>query len=78
MMEEAMCSQQNTPDMPNCWEFRKCGKEKDCPAYPYHGTVCFAVTGTNHDGEDLGTFSEKLRMCRACSFYWDVFAEPWP
>ncbi|MFC1835600.1 two-CW domain-containing protein [Thermodesulfobacteriota bacterium] len=81
MIKEAkdILCKEPTVDMPNCWEVRKCGKEKDCPAYPYHGRMCFAVTGTCHNGEDLKTFSRKLEKCRACKVYWEVvFAEPWP
>jgi len=32
----------------NCWEFKKCGRDKtnDCPAYPKGGRVCYLVAGT--------------------------------
>jgi hypothetical protein len=54
----------------NCWEYKKCRKEKECPAYPNHGRICFSVTGTVCLGEVQGTYQEKIKMCRErCTFY---------
>lgn len=54
----------------NCWEFKKCGKEKDCPAYPYKGTTCYVVKATLCRGEIQGGYEDKVKACRtACDFY---------
>ncbi len=62
----------------NCWEFKKCGREKGgknaeelgiCPAYPDHGTHCAHVAGTFCKGEVQGTFAQK-KDCRYCSFFY--------
>lgn len=54
----------NTMD---CWEFIKCGRKKDCPAYPDHGDCCIAKTGTLcHDSKEL---LNKITSCQTCDFY---------
>lgn len=68
----------------NCWEVRKCGKDKKnalgiCPAATEtraHGTnggfnggrVCWAVSGTLCNNEVQGTYSQKLLTCICCEF----------
>jgi methyl-accepting chemotaxis protein len=54
-----------------CWEYKKCGKDKDgaCPAYPNNGLDCWRVTGTLCDGTEQGSFKEKIAKCRECGFY---------
>ncbi len=62
----------------NCWEFMKCGREKNghreselgtCPAYPSHGVHCARVAGTMCGGQIQGTFAVKLASCLKCDFY---------
>jgi hypothetical protein len=62
----------------NCWEVKKCGREKDgakavelgvCPAYPDHGKHCAVVTGTLCGGKVQGTFAMKLVNCMECNFF---------
>lgn len=54
----------------NCWDFTRCGREKDCPAYPNHGRICYAVTGTWCRGQKQGAYAEKLEKCsQTCEFY---------
>ena len=62
----------------HCWEFKKCGREKDgnsldnlgmCPAYPEHGKHCARVAGTLCEGEVQGAFATKLANCMQCDFY---------
>jgi len=62
----------------NCWEFKKCGRERGgakaaelgvCAAYPDHGTHCARVTGTLCGGKVQGTFAVKLTNCMECEFY---------
>jgi methyl-accepting chemotaxis protein len=58
-----------------CWDHRKCGKEKDCPAYPDQGHSCWNVAGTLCRGEKQGTYGEKIEACREqCDFYAGVMA----
>lgn len=52
----------------NCWEFKKCGKEGTCPAYPKHGRDCWYVTGTSCFGEIEG-LAQKIKDCVTCDFY---------
>ena len=68
----------------NCWEFKKCGREKDgakalelgvCPAYPDHGRDCWAEAGTLCGGKVQGTSAEKIGNCRKCDFYLGVMME---
>ncbi|MEW6114025.1 MAG: two-CW domain-containing protein [Thermodesulfobacteriota bacterium] len=61
----------------NCWEHRKCGRERSCPAYPNHGRNCFAVTGTWCRGEEQGTYEAKIDKCRElCRFYEELMGGP--
>ena len=62
----------------NCWEFKKCGREKGaakanelgvCPSYPQNGTNCARVAGTLCGGKVQGTFATKLANCLQCDFY---------
>jgi hypothetical protein len=62
----------------NCWEFKKCGREKGgsnektlgiCPAYPDQGRQCARVAGTLCGGVVQGTFASKLANCLKCEFY---------
>lgn len=53
----------------NCWEFKNCGRELDCPAYPDRGTDCAWVTGTLCDGKVQGIFGMKLATCIKCDYY---------
>ena len=62
----------------NCWEFKKCGREKSgskvvemgiCPAYPDHGRDCWMAAGTFCGGKVQGTFAEKRGTCMTCDWY---------
>ncbi|MBA3018013.1 MAG: hypothetical protein KJ550_08350 [Proteobacteria bacterium] len=62
----------------NCWEFKKCGREKGgvkatklgvCPAYPDYGKCCARVVGTLCEGGLQGTFASKYKDCKGCPFY---------
>jgi len=62
----------------NCWEFKKCGREKNgaraaelgvCPAYPDHGKSCARTAGTLCGGIVQGSFASKLANCMKCDFY---------
>lgn len=62
----------------NCWEFKKCGRQKGgvravefgvCPAYPNNGTNCARVAGTLCGDKVQGSFAMKLAGCMKCDFY---------
>ena len=66
----------------NCWEYKKCGCEKDagCPAAApgqldgvhggrYAGRACWVIRGTRCDSELQGGYSGKLARCSKCGFY---------
>ncbi len=62
----------------NCWEFKKCGRERGgaheaefgpCPAFPSGGRKCAKVAGTMCHGKVAGTFAMKLASCMSCDFY---------
>jgi hypothetical protein len=56
-----------------CWEFRKCGKEKECPAYPNNGFNCWTVKSTVCRGQVQGEYHEKIGGCRhLCDYYQGV------
>jgi hypothetical protein len=62
-MEDIMASKMN------CWEYKKCKVNEDCPAYPSFGNICFSIEGTLCGGEVQGEYSEKIQRCRSCEFY---------
>ncbi len=63
----------------NCWEMKKCGREKNganvislgvCPASTQNaGEACWLVAGTFCGGEVQGTYAEKEHNCMRCDFY---------
>ncbi len=62
----------------NCWEFKKCGREKGgvnvkqlgvCPAYPDNGKTCARVAGTLCCGKTQGYFAMKIANCIQCDYY---------
>ncbi|MEW6350078.1 MAG: two-CW domain-containing protein [Thermodesulfobacteriota bacterium] len=53
-----------------CWEYMKCGREKECPAHPDHGFDCWTVEGTVCRGQRQGVYDKKIGGCRAaCRYY---------
>ncbi len=54
----------------SCWEHLKCGREKECPAYPRQGTVCWTLEATMCRGEQQGGYEQKIKSCRQkCEYY---------
>jgi hypothetical protein len=62
----------------NCWELKKCGREKGgakaaefgvCPAYPNAGRRCATVVGTLCGGQVQGSIAMKLKDCLKCDFF---------
>ncbi len=68
-------------DFPNCWEIKKCGREKDgakvaefgeCVASRQNlGHSCWAIAGTLCGDKVQGTPAQKERSCMVCSVYKD-------
>ena len=58
-----------TEERLNCWEFKKCGKENSCPAYPDSGRICWSKSGTFCGGEIQLGFDKKRDKCKVCDFY---------
>ncbi|OGP72841.1 MAG: hypothetical protein A2Y80_00410 [Deltaproteobacteria bacterium RBG_13_58_19] len=59
----------------NCWEFKKCGREKSCPAYPDHGRQCAQMARALCGGKVRGIFAIKLAGCLQCGFYQSEYYE---
>ena len=63
----------------NCWEIKKCGRQKagkkvyklgECIASKEGmGHSCWAVSGTLCFGKIQGTFAEKIDFCTSCEVY---------
>lgn len=53
----------------NCWEFKNCGSENECPAHPNNGKICFSVAKTLCDGVVQGDYQAKCKYCRECDYY---------
>lgn len=59
----------------NCWEYVNCGKEKECPAYPDNGKMCYSVAATLCRGEIQGAYKDKAQACRTiCEYYKRLFS----
>jgi hypothetical protein len=53
-----------------CWEFQRCGREKECPAYPTRRFDCWNVAGTLCRGQRQSAYDQKVSDCRNhCPFY---------
>lgn len=62
------------PDRPPCWEVVRCDRAggdvaDPCPAWPHFGRACWAVAGTQCEGQVRGTRAVDLGDCRACDFF---------
>jgi len=54
-----------------CWQHLKCGRERECPAYPDRGFDCWNVEATMCRGERQGKYGDKVRYCRDICEYYD-------
>ena len=59
----------------NCWEYKNCTVQEDCPAYPSFGDICFSIEGTLCGGEVQGAYAQKIQRCRECNFYAKIMKE---
>ena len=78
----------------NCWEFKKCGRDRNgdrpvCPAVvetradgvnegENAGRVCWSVEGTFCHGGVQGNYAQKLPACLVCDFRLKVHQEMGP
>ncbi len=70
--------QRNNINLPNCWEVKKCGRQKGgvnvaefgvCPAYPDDGHKCWVKDGTFCGGKIQGAAASKIGNCRKCEVF---------
>ena len=62
-----------------CWEVNGCPFERRerCPAWEFKaGRLCWFVNGTICSGVALKTWSEKMKLCRACKTFKDLLPSP--
>lgn len=55
-----------------CWEIRKCAVEsrQACPAWEFQvGHLCWFISGTFCQGKALGSWGQKIRVCRKCKTF---------
>ena len=55
-----------------CWEIRKCAVERRqaCPAWEFRvGHLCWFISGTRCQGKALGSWAQKIRVCRKCKTF---------
>lgn len=53
----------------NCWDIKKCPniKRQQCPAFEFDsGKLCWFINGTICECSTLGTWKEKITVCKMC------------
>jgi len=53
----------------DCWTINRCpnSRKTKCPAWEFkRGNICWLINGTICKGKPLGTWKEKIRICRSC------------
>ena len=59
-----------------CWTIKKCAPEqkKQCPAWEFKsGNLCWFINGTICDGNVHGSWNEKMKICRSCEVFSNIF-----
>ncbi len=59
----------------NCWTIMKCPskRRKQCPAWEFQaGKLCWFINGTICAGVPMGSWSEKMEICRSCKVLADL------
>jgi DNA-binding XRE family transcriptional regulator len=59
-----------------CWVQKDCPKERreDCPAWEFRcGDLCWFINGTICKGEPQQSWEKKIRKCRRCNVYKEMF-----
>lgn len=58
-----------TVPMENCWVLKNCPQERRdlCPAWEFDcGNLCWFISGTLCSGKALGSWREKMKVCKQC------------
>ncbi|MGQ9592109.1 MAG: helix-turn-helix domain-containing protein [Planctomycetota bacterium] len=66
-------------DRKPCWDVKGCPPERRdaCPAREFRaGDLCWFVNGTLCAGKPRKTWTEKMRLCRACAVFQRAFGPP--
>jgi len=61
-----------------CWTVKRCPTEKrnNCPAWEYSaGDLCWFINGTICEGDVHKDWKSKMRICRECTVYRDLFGD---
>jgi len=61
-----------------CWVIRKCPLEikQDCPAWEFQaGNLCWFINGTICHGQILGSWKNKMKLCRKCGVFRSMFPQ---
>jgi len=59
-----------------CWNVKKCSpqQKKQCPAWEFQtGDLCWFINGTICDGTVQENWAEKMRICKSCQVFKDLF-----
>jgi len=60
----------------NCWDIRDCSvpHREACPAWEFNaGHFCWFINGTICRGKPQTTWGRKMRICRGCRVFIDIF-----
>ncbi|MEE9557171.1 MAG: hypothetical protein V3V76_07925, partial [Candidatus Adiutricales bacterium] len=59
-----------------CWRIKKCSlsDRERCPAWEFRaGKLCWFINGTICEGTVQKDWSEKMKICRSCEVFTDLF-----
>ena len=59
-----------------CWRIKNCAPEqkKQCPAWEFKsGNLCWFINGTICDGNVHKDWNDKMKVCRSCEVFNDIF-----
>ena len=60
----------------SCWKVKNCPvkKRENCPAWEYRlGHLCWFINGTICDGSIHENWNEKMKICRSCEVFTNMF-----
>lgn len=67
---------QATREIKDCWDYQMCSpkKRKRCPAWELQaGHLCWFITGTLCQGNPLESWEQKMKICRGCQVFREMF-----
>ncbi len=65
----------------NCWDIRDCSipLRESCPAWEFNaGRLCWFINGTICRGKPQATWARKMRICRGCQVFIEIFKNSSP